>query len=172
MLYAPYIRYFPFSLHILTPEHSMQKNNNIRQKTHLHIECLPKQASCFGWLPHHLPNEGHISKIKFIISLWKQLTEVTSQVTQTVIVCYMSNWMIIGSFKVEKILRFLPKAQFKKNLVTKFLQFRHHGEYSQTCGNVWILVQSCPLGYISKKKKNWHAHTAILKMYNQQGSTI
>ena len=84
MLYAPYIRYFPFSLHILTPEHSMQKNNNIHQKTHLHIECLPKQASCFGWLPHHLPNEGHISKIKFIISLWKQLTEVTSQVAQTV----------------------------------------------------------------------------------------
>ena len=84
MLYAPYIRYFPFSLHILTPEHSMQKNNNIHQKTHLHIECLPKQASCFGWLPHHLPNEGHISKIKFIWSFWKQLTEVTSQVAQTV----------------------------------------------------------------------------------------
>ena len=65
----------------------------------------------------------------------------------------MSNRMIIGSFKVQKILHFLPKGPIKKYLVTKFLQFRHHGEYSQTFGNVWILAQSFPLGYISKKKK-------------------
>ena len=60
------------------------ENNNKFQNTHLHIERLPKQASCFGWLPHHLPNEGNISKIKFILSFWKQLTEVASQVAQTV----------------------------------------------------------------------------------------
>ena len=60
------------------------ENNNKFQNTHLHIERLPKQASCFGWLPHHLPNEGNISKIKFILSFWKQLTEVVSQVAQTV----------------------------------------------------------------------------------------
>ena len=83
MLWAPYIRYFPFSLHIFAPEHSMKKNNKF-QNTHLHIERLPKQASCFGWLPHHLPNEGNISKIKFILSFWKQLTEVVSQVAQKV----------------------------------------------------------------------------------------
>ena len=84
MLWAPYIRYFPFSLDISvlnTPCRRIMIHFKIPT---YHVERLPKQASCFGWLPHHLPNEGNISRIKFILSFWKQLTEVASQVAQSV----------------------------------------------------------------------------------------
>ena len=84
MLWAPYIRYFPFSLDISVLNTPCRRIIIHFKIPTYHVERLPKQASCFGWLPHHLPNEGNISKIKFILSFWKQLTEVVSQVAQTV----------------------------------------------------------------------------------------
>lgn len=79
----------PTTIPLFTPEHSPENNNNnINHKNdknfkiHTNIEGLPNQTSCFWWNSHHLPNEGNISKRKFLLLAnsyrsWLELASVS-----------------------------------------------------------------------------------------------